>query len=269
MSAYLDLLEKCLLGTIYKDPPLDPWSGVVKNAEGQVVEFGKTAGTFYIEHGPFDAVKRDKGLDWPATAHTMIGGQRLRQLREACHTVLGEHVPGDFIECGVWRGGACILMQAVLRSWYGYAPTPRRVFVADSFAGLPAPSGKYKADENDWHFTVAPLLAVSEEQVRENFVAYNLLDEKVVFLKGWFKDTLPKAPIEQIAILRLDGDMYESTLDALVPLYEKVAPGGFIIVDDYHAVKGCRQAIDDFHDAADIKEPLLNIDGKGVYWRKR
>lgn len=263
---YLDLMERCLLGLIYKDPPLDPWFGVVKNEKGERASFGKTSGTFYIEPGQFDPLKRERGLDWPATAHTMIGAKRLRQLRDACEEMISKGIPGDFVETGVWRGGACIMMQAVLRTYD--ETNERRVWVADSFAGLPPPNPKYPADAQDWHHAVGALLAISEEQVRENFEAYGLLAENVRFLKGWFKDTLPKAPIEKIAVLRLDGDMYESTIDALVALYDKVSPGGFVIVDDYKAVKGCEQAVDDFHDVANITAPLIDIDGKGAYWRK-
>jgi O-methyltransferase len=68
-----------------------------------------------------------------------------------------------------------------------------------------------------------------------------LFDDNVKFLAGWFKDTLPSAPIKKVSVLRLDGDMYESTMDALVALYKKVTPNGYIIVDDYHAVEGAKR----------------------------
>lgn len=267
MSFYLDLLEKALLGTLYNDPPMDPWSGRVSDADGKPVEFGKAPGTFFIEPGPFDAKKRELGLDWPATAHTMIGAKRLRQLRLACETVLRESIPGDFIETGVWRGGACILMAGVLREWPALAGD-RRVFVADSFEGLPTPDPKYAPDKDDWHHAVGAMLAIDEKQVRQNFEQYDLLDENVVFLPGWFKDTLPSIPSDTLSIVRLDGDMYGSTVDAIVPLWPRLSPGGYLIVDDYHAVKGCKMAIDDFRDAAGIDTPMIEIDGKGVYWRK-
>ena len=97
---------------------------------------------------------------------------------------------------------------------------------------------------------------------------YGLLDEQVVFLKGWFKDTLAKAPIERLAVLRLDGDLYESTMDALNPLYAKVASGGFIIVDDYFALTQCERAISEFRATHGISDPIHKIDDAGVYWRK-
>ena len=85
---------------------------------------------------------------------------------------------------------------------------------------------------------------------------------------GWFRDTLPKAPIERLAVLRLDGDMYESTTLALTHLYPKLAPGGYAIVDDYQVVPGCRQAVDDFRSQHGIVEPIRQIDWAGVYWRR-
>ncbi|MCX7153222.1 MAG: class I SAM-dependent methyltransferase, partial [Proteobacteria bacterium] len=104
-------------------------------------------------------------------------------------------------------------------------------------------------------------------QVQANFAKYDLHDDQVRFLKGWFKDTLPAAPIAQLAVLRLDGDMYESTMDALNALYHKVSPGGFVIIDDYILPK-CRAAIGDFRRAKGISETIIDIDGAGVYWRK-
>ena len=239
-ALYLDLMQKCLLNTIYEDPPQDPWSA-------------KT----------FDPVKRAGGFDWPSLAHSMIGQHRMANVRQAVETVVEEGVPGDLIETGVWRGGACIFMRAILQA---YGIRDRRVFVADSFAGLPPPDPyRYPADAGDPHHTYAPL-AVPLEQVRTNFAKYDLLDEQVVFLKGWFKDTLPQAPIERLAVLRLDGDMYESTMDALNALYHKVSPGGFVIVDDY-ALGGCKRAIHDFRQVHGIEEPIIAIDSIGVYWR--
>ena len=144
----------------------------------------------------------------------------------------------------------------------------RRVFVADSFEGLPAPDAEsYPSDRGDKHHTFEEL-SVSLDEVKANFAKYGLLDDRVVFLKGWFKDTLAAAPIERLAVLRLDGDMYESTMEALTALYDKVSAGGFVIIDDYGCIEGCRKAVHDFHDAREIADPIVNIDGWGVYWRK-
>jgi O-methyltransferase len=112
-------------------------------------------------------------------------------------------------------------------------------------------------------------LKVSLEQVRRNFARFDLLDDaRIKFLKGWFKDTIASAPIERLAVLRLDGDLYESTMDVLRPLYAKVSPGGFVIVDDYFAWAGCRKAVDEFRAANGISAAITRIDWTGAYWRK-
>lgn len=217
-----------------------------------------------VEAGEFDRERREVGRDWPADAETMVGLKRLLNVRHCLESVIADGIPGDFIETGAWRGGTCIFARAILAA---YGVTDRTVWVADSFEGLPAPDGRFEADAGDQHHTKIEL-AVSVEKVQENFRRYDLLDDQVKFLKGWFADTLPTAPVEQIAVLRLDGDMYASTIDALEPLYDKVQPGGYVIVDDYGAVKGCAQAIHDFREARGITDELHTIDWAGVYWRK-
>ncbi|REF35939.1 TylF/MycF family methyltransferase [Thermasporomyces composti] len=207
---------------------------------------------------------RRAGRDWPRLAHTMVGTKRLDNLRFCIEQVLREDVPGDLIETGVWRGGAAIFMRGVLAA---YGVTDRVVWLADSFSGLPAPDvSKYPADAGDPLHTFSEL-AVSLEEVRENFRRYGLLDEQVRFLPGWFHDTLPTAPVERLAVLRLDGDMYGSTIEALEALYPKLSPGGYCIVDDYGAVEGCRRAVEDYRAAHGITAPLVAIDADGVYWR--
>jgi O-methyltransferase len=109
---------------------------------------------------------------------------------------------------------------------------------------------------------------VSIDEVRSAFQKYGLLDDQVRFLKGWFKDTLPAAPIKQLAVVRLDGDMYESTMDGLVHLYPKLSPGGFLIVDDYGVVDSCRRAVEDYRRKHGIADPIMEIDGTGVYWQR-
>jgi O-methyltransferase len=214
--------------------------------------------------GPkFDRNTRLLGRDWPSLALSMIGSVRMRNLRYACETVVLDGVEGDFIETGVWRGGACILMKGILEA---YGDDQRRVFVADSFAGLPPPDAEsFPADEGDTFHTYSEL-QVSRADVADNFRRYGLLDERVVFLEGWFKDTLPDAPIDRLAVLRLDGDMYESTIEALDALYHKVSYGGFVIIDDYF-LPACAKAVTDFRDRYGITTPILPIDGWGTYWR--
>jgi O-methyltransferase len=212
------------------------------------------------------ATPRELGLDWPAEAETMIGMQRLTSLQHCVETVLADDIAGDLVECGVWRGGACILMRAVLAA---YGDETRCVWLADSFQGVPrSDPANYKADKGIRADLAAGILGVSEAEVRANFERYGLLDDQVRFLPGWFKDTLHDAPIERIAVLRLDGDLYESTIQALDALYPRLSPGGFCIIDDYHALKPCEQAVTDYRAKHRISAEIVEIDGTGVLWRK-
>lgn len=218
------------------------------------------------ETDPKARTMRLDGGDWPGRGLTMIGIKRLDNLQVTIEDVIARGVPGDLIEAGAWRGGACIFMRGVLKA-HGVAD--RRVWVADSFEGLPAPNpGKYPADA-EVPPQAAGFLAVSAESVRDNFARYGLLDDQVVFLKGWFRDTLPTAPIEKVSILRLDGDLYESTMDSLVSLYPKVSSGGYVIVDDYGSTPPSAKAVTDYRTKHGIDEPIVKIDWTGVYWRKK
>ncbi len=197
---------------------------------------------------------------------TMIGRTRMEDLRRRLVDVIERDVPGHVIETGVWRGGATILMRGVLAA---YGDTARKVIVADSFEGLPPPDTlAYPLDEGlDFH--LHPILAVSLDDVQANFERYGLLDERVVFLKGWFKDTLPSVHDEQLSLVRLDGDLYESTMDAIVNLYPALSPGGWLIIDDYNDIPACKAAVTDYRTEHEIFEPIEEIDFTGVCWRKR
>jgi hypothetical protein len=212
-----------------------------------------------------DITKRLAGTDWPTYADTMIGFKRLENIQFCIEQVLANGIKGDLIETGVWRGGAVIFMRAVLKA---YSITDRVVWVADSFEGLPKPDeAKYRDDEGDSHH-LQTILSVSLEDVKYNFEKYDLLDDQVKFLKGWFKDTLPSAPIKNLAVLRLDGDMYESTMDALTSLYPKLSIGGYVIIDDWNVIKACKAAVEDFRTRNNIRDEIISIDQTGVFWKK-
>jgi O-methyltransferase len=239
---YLDLMKRTLCNTIYADENVAPF-----------------------QPPGFDLSVRSEGADWPKCAHTMIGLKRLDNLQYCIEDALARHVAGDLVETGVWRGGAAIFMRAVLKA---YSITDRRVWAADSFQGLPRPDvERYPQDAGDLHHSYG-FLAVSLEEVQENFRRYGLLDDQIRFLKGWFRDTLPAAPIERIAVLRLDGDMYESTWEALTSLYPKLSVGGYAIIDDYKVVRGCRQAVDEYRGRQGIADEIIDIDFGGVFWRR-
>jgi hypothetical protein len=263
-ARYLDLMEAVLTGTIIEDPPI-PTPGYTAIV-GDVLEkmFGRRFAPDRRWFG-YNAKMRERGLDWPQRAFTMVGRKRLHNFRTLIEAVIADRVPGDIVETGVWRGGASILARAVLQA---HEVTDRRVVLADSFCGLPPPdTAQFPADaESDLH--LQPDLAVGLEQVQKNFRRFDLLDDQVVFVPGWFRDTMPTLDVTAIAVLRLDGDMFESTIDPMRYLYDRVSPGGYVIVDDYHIVAACRRAVEDFCASRRISPAFIDIDGMGVYFRK-
>lgn len=242
---YIDMVKKCVANTIYQDGGIGFLS----------------SGASHLEYNEY---LRENGRDWPDIAHTMIGMKRLNNLHECLKKVIERNIPGDCIETGVWRGGATILMRAILKA---YDIKDKKVWVADSFNGLPPPNPSLYPVETNLNLHLYKELVVSLDVVQENFKRYGLLDDQVIFVKGLFSQTLPTAPIEKLAILRLDGDMYESTMDALINLYPKLAIGGFIIIDDYQ-IPACVQAVQDYRKFFNIEDPIIPIDGFGIYWEK-
>jgi O-methyltransferase len=261
---YLDIVGRSLLDAIYVHPELIPVAprGLFKRA---IVSLLDRRGYRLVTEQRFDPARRAEGKGWPYHAHTMMGSARLENIRDCMISAIRDGVQGDVIETGVWRGGGAIFMRAVLRA---YGITDRTVWVADSFRGLPPPDvERYPADEGfDLH--TYDVLAVSLDEVKRNFERYGLLDDQVEFLEGWFRDTLPAAPMGQLAVMRLDGDLYESTMDELTSLYPKLSPGGYVIVDDYRPIEACRAAVDDFRQSQSADEELHTVDWSAVYWRR-
>ena len=237
---YLDLLERSLTGALWQDPNCTP--GIPETYNPQL---------------------RAGGYDWPATAPTMMGSARLANLRRLAEAALHESVPGDFIEAGLWRGGGAILLRGVLAA---YGDTTRTVWAADSFRGPPAPDPAYPHDTGDGHHTL-PILAVCRRDVERNVRHYGLLDPQVKFVEGWFADTLPALPAERLSVIRLDGILYSSTIQALEALYPRLSPGGFVTINGY-AFAACARAVDDFRSRHAIRAPLHRIDWTGRWWRK-
>jgi hypothetical protein len=213
-------------------------------------------------HNPSPA-RRD-GKDWPELGFTMIGAARLDNIQRCIESILQEGIAGDFLEAGVWKGGAAMFMKAMLLE---AGINDRTVWLADSFQGLPPPNADYPADAEDVHYQ-HEALAISLQDVQENFRKLDLLDENVRFVQGWFHETLPHCPVRQLALLRLDGDMYESTIVTLEALYDCVSPDGYVIVDDYGYLESCRQAVHDFLQARSLQPRIEKIDWTGVFWRK-
>lgn len=277
---YLDLLKKCLTRFIFPETyrplnrpenvgPLDiRW--ILYQALKRLLSLAHRD-LEVVRRVDFDPLTRLEGRYMgakPPEAETMIGVKRLDNLEYCIIEAIRRGVPGDLIEAGVWRGGAAILMRGVLKA---YRETDRIVWVADSFQGLPSPDiARYPEDKGDDSWVASnDVFSVPLEEVQSNFARYGLLDDQVRFLPGWFKDTLSPAPIERLAVLRLDCDMYSSTTDALTNLYPKLSVGGYVIVDDYKLLRRCRQAVDDFRARYGIVEELQHADWNSMFWMRQ
>lgn len=197
----------------------------------------------------------------PPTALTMIGMPRLNNFQWCIEQAIKNEIEGDIIETGVWRGGACILATAIVKE----NKSNKIVYVADSFEGLPKPDKKYKADIGDNHHTLE-YLKVGLDEVKSNFKKYGFV-EGVVFIKGFFSESLKKVPFKKLSVLRLDGDMYSSTIEVLNLLYDKLSVGGYLIIDDFF-LPSCKKAVEDFRANNNIMDEIITIDWTGIYWVK-
>ncbi len=286
---YLDMMKRCLTRALFRDTRVPPralmhrfLAAVVRWLRAfavplyvRLLRVGPLSSAAATVQGPLrralvrlappDRHELEEGMTWPEDAETMIGPRRLTNIQSCVTEVLRADVPGDLLEAGVWRGGAVIFMRAVLEA---YGDRSRLVWAADSFSGLPRPDAPLApADTGDVLFAFREL-AVPLDVVQDNFRRYGLLDDRVRFLKGWFRDTLPAAPISRLAVLRIDGDLYESTMDALRALYPKLSIGGFVIIDDYGNLPGCRAAVEDYRRDLSIADPIEWVDWTAVFWRK-
>jgi O-methyltransferase len=213
---------------------------------------------------PVDNAQRALGRDWPAHGLTMIGRRRLDHLQELVERVVQKNVKGDLIEAGVWRGGASLLMKAVLDA---YGDRKRRVVLADSFRGLPPPA-KPRGDIADGFHRFNNYLGVPRKVVESHFERYGLLDDRVEFVEGLFAKTMPTLTGRRWSLIRLDGDLYESIMPPLEHLYNGLSRGGFVVIDDYGPIPQARDAVDEFRQRARITTPLHDIDGNASFWCK-
>jgi Macrocin-O-methyltransferase (TylF) len=247
VDLYLDLLKRSLSNTIFGSEP---------DIDDDEFRFTLLFAKHYVNS---DAV-------------SMLPLARFNNIQNCIADILRNGTPGDLIEAGVWRGGSAIFMRGMLKV---YGVSDRLVWAADSFEGLPKPDpGRFpleaKAQSGPVIQEAYHNFAVSVEEVTRNFAAYGLMDDQVKFLKGWFKDSLPTAPIRALSLIRLDGDFYESTRDGLKHLYDRLSIGGYVIIDDYgeDSWTYCRKAVDEFRSERRIKDPLIAVDSKCSYWSR-
>ena len=194
---------------------------------------------------------------------SMVGSERLFSTLMACRYVAEANIEGDFVECGVWRGGNSIIAADVFRR----LANTKSSYLFDTFAGMTRPSAndfrnnggtlaqrKYQREQrethNNWCYS-------SLEDVMNNFRIRGLLTDQVKFIKGDVLNTLTieKNLPEKIAVLRLDTDWYESTIMELEALWPRLERGGILIVDDYGHWNGVRKAVDEFFQES--KRPFL------------
>ncbi|GAB1420901.1 hypothetical protein MASR2M15_10290 [Anaerolineales bacterium] len=206
--------------------------------------------------------------------YTLVAYPGLSGLYDLSKKLNQDHIEGAFVECGVWRGGCAI----ILSTWA--QKQKRAVHLFDSFEGLPEPlpiDGKraLKISKGKESGTLASIghIVVSIEEVEDTLFKRFAFDRNQVHLhKGWFQDTLPQVSptIGKIALLRLDGDWYESTKVCLEYLYDQVVEGGYVVIDDYQEFDGCRLATDEFLQKQGIKPELHHFDWfGGTYFQKR
>lgn len=267
---YLRLLKRALMNLLYPELELQMMFLLNRGV-------GDLAGTELKRHlrdlgeREPEALARLRALKTGGMAlaqcpHTMIGQFRLDNIERCAERIFADGIAGDFLEAGVCQGGATIFMRALqVVHGEGY----RRTWVVDSFQGVP-PSDQECDRRYGLNLEEArePWLACSEARVRDHFERYDLLDEGVEFVAGWVADSLPRAPIGPLAMLRLDVDLYSSTQECLDLLYDRVSPGGFVLIDDYGWLQCCRDAVDDFRARRGITEPIQPIDASGIFWRK-
>ncbi len=251
---YVDLLKRAVSGYLFLD--MDHTAVRFDIGKGGVVD-PKTVSREQIEN------IRKEGQDWPGIGYSMCGHKRLDNLEHCLRTAVLNGVPGDFVEAGVWRGGASIFAAGVLRA---LGQAHRKVWVADSFKGLPPPDEETYPKDKGSRFHEFDYLAVPRVEVERAFDLFGLRSKNVRFIEGFFEQTMKSPPMEKLCVARLDGDMYSSTISCLEGLYPKISPGGFVIIDDY-SIKQCKEAVTDFRTTRGIDAPIQMCDWTGAFWQ--
>jgi len=198
------------------------------------------------------------------TPFTMTSPERLYGLREAVTYVVREDIPGDLVECGVWRGGSSMLIAMMLQT---LSDESRRLWMYDTYEGMSEPTVDDGPDVIE-RFSVADrrelfMAYASLNDVRTNLGRTGLPDSRVEYVVGRVEDTIPGRAPTQIALLRLDTDWYQSTAHELTHLYSRLSPGGVLIIDDYGHWEGARKAVDEFFDACESRPLFARMDYTG------
>jgi hypothetical protein len=268
---YLNIIENLILSKLdkFNYSPLNYNNNIFKNLIKFFLKLIISKKNQIVIKSKLNDYEIENGLVRSTNSFSMVGTKRLRNIKFLLEELFKNNIDGDLIEAGIWKGGVLIYMRACLLA-YG---VDKKVYGADSFEGLPPIDDiNYPSDKiyrkilkkgNDKG------LIVTENEVIDNLDKFGFNDKNTILLKGWFDQTLKDERIKKICLLRIDGDMYKSTYEALNLLYKKVVKGGYIIVDDYGLKSGsCKQAVDDFRLKQNITSDLINIDWSGVFWKK-
>jgi hypothetical protein len=279
-SDYVDRIRRYVCGTLPASafrgaPTLQPaqCSGLLDAAAAEFAPWLRKAGKTVPEivgTTPSQLATVMNHMQCPPDRLTMSSEAILDNILTLARDVIVRRVPGDFIEAGAWRGGVGVLMRAAIAAHGDREPSRRTVWVADSFAGLPEPDPAICLEDAVLHHLMRAIggLQVDRAVLERAFARVGLLDRQVRILDGWFADTLPKAPIKRLALMRLDGDWYESTMTALDSLYPLLSVGGFVIIDDYGLPTGCARAVHEYRAVRGIAAPLQRVDRRAVFWCK-
>ncbi len=266
---YLDLLRKCVTREMFADTgyAVTPRGHTLKSRMAKVVlEILSRKQLKLVRENQTTLEDKLEGRGWPGTAESMSGSRRLEFFQKVLYVIERDGVRGDFFEGGCWRGGAVIMMLGALRA---LGMSDRKVWAADSFEGYPAP-GPDSTAEDRFLYEQGSYFRISRGDFEANVAKYQLMSDALVVLEGYFDRSLPTAPIDRLALIRIDIDGYEGTRAILENLYPKLSPGGFVVVDDY-GVEGARRAIDGYlaehHPSASIRS-IPQKNEKAIYFRK-
>lgn len=191
---------------------------------------------------------------------TLVSKSRLLLTGEIAYDVIKRGIPGDFVETGVWAGGSTILLYKTIVDFENLSTEnnhPRRLFACDSFEGLPLPSSEDK--EGSFIVGAKGDYAYGLNEFKSNMETFRANNPDILkIVPGWFDVTLVDMDVQQIAFLRLDGDMYASTYAPLAILYHKISPGGIVYVDDFYSFNGCHRAVNDFRQWHNITDKIYD-----------
>jgi hypothetical protein len=207
----------------------------------------------------YDLDRAQWKVDPLARPVTLLTKAQLDLIEQAALALEEQKVPGDYLEAGIWRGGAVIFLRALLDA---YGIETRKVFAADSFAGIPRNVRAINDPVDLWK----DRWVASLDEVRQNIARFGLRDERIVFTPGFFEESLKTLAKERFALIRLDSDSYDSVETSLAWLYPLLSQRGIVIIDDWH-LPGCQMAVRDYRAQHGINDPI-HEHGGNAYWVK-